>query len=60
MFPALIEKLVRHEDLTTDEAAQAMREVMRLAKEVADDTVILVNLSGRGDKDVQSVIEALR
>ncbi len=28
MFPALIEKLVRHEDLTTDEAAQAMREVM--------------------------------
>ena len=28
MFPQLIEKLVRHEDLTTDEAAQAMREVM--------------------------------
>jgi anthranilate phosphoribosyltransferase len=28
MFAALIEKLVRHEDLTTDEAAQAMREVM--------------------------------
>ena len=28
MFPALIEKLVRHEDLTTDEAAAAMREVM--------------------------------
>jgi anthranilate phosphoribosyltransferase len=28
MFPLLIEKLVRHEDLTTDEAAQAMREVM--------------------------------
>ena len=33
---------------------------MRLAKEVADDAVILVNLSGRGDKDVQSVVEALR
>jgi anthranilate phosphoribosyltransferase len=28
MFPSLIEKLVRHEDLTTDEAAYAMREVM--------------------------------
>jgi anthranilate phosphoribosyltransferase len=28
MFPALIEKLVRHEDLTTDEAGYAMREVM--------------------------------
>jgi tryptophan synthase beta subunit len=33
---------------------------MRLAKDVADDAVILVNLSGRGDKDVQSVVEALR
>ena len=28
MFPQLIEKLVRHEDLTIDEAAAAMREVM--------------------------------
>jgi anthranilate phosphoribosyltransferase len=28
MLPALIEKLVRHEDLTTEEAAAAMREVM--------------------------------
>jgi anthranilate phosphoribosyltransferase len=28
MFPALIEKVVRHEDLTTEEAAAAMREVM--------------------------------
>jgi anthranilate phosphoribosyltransferase len=28
MFPRLIEKLVRHEDLTTGEAAAAMREVM--------------------------------
>jgi hypothetical protein len=31
---------------------------MRLAKEVADDAVILINLSVRGDKDVQSVVEA--
>ena len=28
MFAALIEKLVRHEDLSADEAAAAMREVM--------------------------------
>jgi anthranilate phosphoribosyltransferase len=28
MFPSLIDKLVRHEDLTTDEAEGAMREVM--------------------------------
>ena len=30
MFTALLEKLVRHEDLTADEAAAAMREVMVL------------------------------
>ena len=42
------------------ESAHAIAYTMRLAKEVADDAVILVNLSGRGDKDVQSVIEALR
>jgi len=28
MFTALIEKLVRHEDLTADEAATAMQHVM--------------------------------
>ena len=28
MFPQLIEKLTRHEDLTSDEAAAAMNEVM--------------------------------
>ena len=42
------------------ESAHAIAYAMRLAAEVADDTVILVNLSGRGDKDVQSVVEALR
>jgi tryptophan synthase beta chain len=42
------------------ESAHAVAYTMRLAREVADDTVILVNLSGRGDKDVQSVMEALR
>jgi tryptophan synthase beta chain len=42
------------------ESAHAVAYTTRLAKEVADDTVILINLSGRGDKDVQSVVEALR
>jgi tryptophan synthase beta chain len=42
------------------ESAHAVAYTMQLAKEVADDAVILVNLSGRGDKDVQSVVEALR
>jgi tryptophan synthase beta chain len=42
------------------ESAHAVAYTLRLAKEVADGAVILVNLSGRGDKDVQSVMEALR
>jgi tryptophan synthase beta chain len=42
------------------ESAHAVAYAMQLAKEVADDAVILINLSGRGDKDVQSVVEALR
>ena len=33
---------------------------MRLAKDLPEGSVILVNLSGRGDKDVQSVMDALR
>ena len=39
------------------ESAHAVAHTMRLAREAADGTVILVNLSGRGDKDVQSVSE---
>jgi tryptophan synthase beta chain len=42
------------------ESAHAVSYTMQLAKDVKDGTVILVNLSGRGDKDVQSVTEALR
>jgi tryptophan synthase beta chain len=42
------------------ESAHAIAYAQRLAGEVAEGTVILVNLSGRGDKDVQSVIEAMR
>ncbi len=42
------------------ESAHAIAYTMKLVPEVADGTVILINLSGRGDKDVQSVVEALR
>jgi tryptophan synthase beta chain len=42
------------------ESAHAVAYTMRLARDVPEGSVILVNLSGRGDKDVQSVIEALR
>ena len=30
MFPALIEKLIRHEDLPSDEASAAMPQVMEV------------------------------
>jgi tryptophan synthase beta chain len=42
------------------ESAHAISYGLRLAADAADGTVILINLSGRGDKDVQSVVEALR
>ena len=42
------------------ESAHAIAYTMKLVPDVADETVILVNLSGRGDKDVQSVVEALQ
>jgi tryptophan synthase beta chain len=52
--------LARYEGiLPALESAHAVAYVMRLANEVDEGTVILINLSGRGDKDVQSVIEAL-
>jgi tryptophan synthase beta chain len=42
------------------ESAHAIAYAQDLAREAAGGTIILVNLSGRGDKDVQSVVEALR
>ncbi|MBI2186170.1 MAG: tryptophan synthase subunit beta [Acidobacteria bacterium] len=41
------------------ESAHAIAYTCRLAREVPAGTDILVNLSGRGDKDVQTVLEAL-
>jgi tryptophan synthase beta chain len=42
------------------ESAHAVAYTCRFARDLPDGSVVLVNLSGRGDKDVQSVVEALR
>ena len=42
------------------ESSHAVAYTMRLAREVKDGTIILINLSGSGDKDVQSVMDALK
>jgi tryptophan synthase beta chain len=42
------------------ESAHAVAYAMTLVKSLASDAIVLVNLSGRGDKDVQSVVEALQ
>ena len=41
------------------ESAHAIAHVHRIAKQFARDAILLVNLSGRGDKDVQSVQQIL-
>ncbi len=42
------------------ESAHAIAEVVKLAPKLAADQALLVNLSGRGDKDLQTVLETLR
>jgi tryptophan synthase beta chain len=41
------------------ESSHAIAEVIKLAPRLAQDEIILVNLSGRGDKDVNTVAEQL-
>ena len=41
------------------ESSHAVIHAMRLAPTLPSGSLVLVNLSGRGDKDVQSVTEAL-
>ena len=48
MFTPLLEKLVRHEDLTEDEAAAAMREVMEGRAPAAALGALLVCLVMKG------------
>jgi len=42
------------------ESAHALAYAMKLAKEMSKDEIIVVNLSGRGDKDLGIVMEALK
>jgi tryptophan synthase beta chain len=42
------------------ESAHAIAYTRQLVRDVPSGTDILVNLSGRGDKDVQTVMEALK
>ena len=42
------------------ESSHAVSHAMRLAPTMPHDSVMLINLSGRGDKDVQSVAEVLK
>jgi anthranilate phosphoribosyltransferase len=55
MFPALIEKLTRHEDLTADEAAAAMAQVMEGRAAPAHLSALLIGLAMKGERPVEIV-----
>jgi anthranilate phosphoribosyltransferase len=55
MFPPLIEKLTRHQDLTADEAAAAMGEVMEGRAAPAQIAGLLVGLAMKGERPVEIV-----
>src|SRR6478735_4969421 len=55
MFQALIEKLTRHEDLTTDEAAAAMAEVMDGRAAPAHIAALLIGLAMKGERPIEIV-----
>jgi tryptophan synthase beta chain len=42
------------------ESAHAIAELLRLGRELEKDAIVIVNLSGRGDKDVNQVADILR
>lgn len=55
MFTPLLEKLVRHEDLTEEEAAAAMREVMEGRAPAAALGALLVGLVMKGERPAEIV-----
>src|SRR5688572_5385948 len=55
MFRGLIEKLGRREDLTTDEAAQAMAVIMRGDAAPAQIAGLLIGLSMKGERPAELV-----
>jgi tryptophan synthase beta chain len=42
------------------ESSHAVAQAIKVAREMKADEVMIVNLSGRGDKDIDSVRDALR
>src|SRR5688500_18026675 len=55
MFAPLIEKLGRREDLTTDEAANAMSVIMRGEAAPAQIAALLIGLSMKGERPAELV-----
>jgi anthranilate phosphoribosyltransferase len=55
MFAGLIEKLTRHEDLTSDEAAAAMAEVMEGRAAPAHIAGLLIGLAMKGERPTEIV-----
>jgi anthranilate phosphoribosyltransferase len=55
MFPALIEKLMRREDLTTEEASRAMAEVMEGRAADAQIAGFLIGLAMKGERPTEIV-----
>jgi len=55
MFQALIEKLTRHEDLTSDEAAAAMTEVMEGRAAASHIAGLLIGLAMKGERPAEIV-----
>src|SRR5436309_8207895 len=55
MFQHLIEKLARHEDLTADEAAAAMAEIMEGRAAPAHIAGLLVGLAMKGERPIEIV-----
>src|SRR5216684_3881625 len=55
MFKDLIEKLTRHEDLTSDEAAAAMAEIMDGRAAPSHVAALLVGLAMKGERPVEIV-----
>ena len=62
MFPALIEKLMRREDLTTAEAAAAMDEVMAGRAAEAQIAGLLIGLAMKGERpsEIEGLARAMR
>lgn len=58
---AAFQALARQEGIIPAfETAHAIAYAMRLAAEATEETIILVNLSGRGDKDMASAVKLLK